>query len=197
MPYLWDPLTFDNLMAGTVLQFERQEQKPLHGLSGVEGSGVYALYYKGKMAEYKPIAGTCRPIYVGKAVPPGARKGSAKPNLDYPALQTRLNEHIRSIEHAKNLSVEHFSCRVLPVVLNFIVFSEQALIQQYKPVWNSCLDGFGKHPPGKKRKTGSRSWWDTLHPGRPWAEKETEDKTPQEASRKVKGFLRGNEKTSN
>lgn len=197
MPYLWDPLTFDNLMAGTVLQFERQEQKLLHSLSGIEGSGVYALYYKGKMTEYKPIAGTCRPIYVGKAVPPGARKGGAKPNFDYPALQKRLNEHVLSIEHAKNLDIEHFSCRVLPVVLNFIVFSEQALIQQYKPVWNSCLDGFGKHNPGKKRKTGSRSWWDTLHPGRPWTKGETADKTPQEASRKVKDFFREDEEVFN
>jgi len=33
------------------------------------------------------------------------------------------------------------------------------------------MDGFGNHDPGKGRHQGKRPSWDTLHPGRPWAEK--------------------------
>ena len=67
MPDLWDPLTYENLMAGTVAHFEEQEQRPLDDIAGVEGPGIYALYYKGTMAEYQPIADGTRPIYAGKA----------------------------------------------------------------------------------------------------------------------------------
>ncbi|MFP4055502.1 MAG: Eco29kI family restriction endonuclease [Candidatus Brocadiia bacterium] len=45
-----------------------------------DGPGVYALYYAGEFPPYAPIASADseRPIYVGKAVPPGAPgKGSA------------------------------------------------------------------------------------------------------------------------
>ena len=45
------------------------------------GAGVYAIYYAGSFAPYQQIARSNRdgsyvvPIYVGKAVPAGARKG--------------------------------------------------------------------------------------------------------------------------
>lgn len=48
------------------------------------GAGIYALYYTGKFAPYRKIAEKnvdgqwAAPIYVGKAVPPGARKGGIK-----------------------------------------------------------------------------------------------------------------------
>ena len=50
MPELWDPLTYENLMAGTVAHFEEQERRPLDDIAGVDGPGIYALYYKGAMA---------------------------------------------------------------------------------------------------------------------------------------------------
>ena len=56
MPELWDPLTYENLMAGTVAHFEKQERIPLDEVAGVKGPGIYALYYEGAMAEYRPIA---------------------------------------------------------------------------------------------------------------------------------------------
>lgn len=34
-------------------------------------------------------------------------------------------------------------------------------------------DGFGNHDPGKERISGMLSSWDTLHPGRAWAERMT------------------------
>ncbi len=45
MPDLWDPLTYENLMAGTVAHFEEQEQRPLDDIAGIDGPGIYALYY--------------------------------------------------------------------------------------------------------------------------------------------------------
>ena len=46
MPALWDPLTYDNLMEGTVASFERQRRRPLSDTSEVNGPGIYALYYE-------------------------------------------------------------------------------------------------------------------------------------------------------
>ena len=69
---LYDPLTYDNLMAGLVVHFEKQPKELLSGASGIEGPGVYALYYSGAHSAYELIANGETPIYVGKAVPPGS-----------------------------------------------------------------------------------------------------------------------------
>ena len=44
-------------------------------------------------------------------------------------------------------------------------------LRQYKPIWNSCIDGFGNHDPGSGRYSQAKSDWDVLHPGRSWANK--------------------------
>ena len=54
---------------------------------------------------------------------------------------------------------------------------EAALIKWKTPLWNSCLDGFGNHDPGKGRYEQAKSDWDVVHPGRPWAVK-CKGKTP-------------------
>ena len=198
MPELWDPLTYENLMAGTVAHFEEQERRPLDDIAGVDGPGIYALYYKGAMAEYQPIADGTRPIYAGKAVPKGSRKGGGEVDVDHPALRNRLRDHARSIKQVNNLTISNFSYRVLAIVPVWIVFAEQALIKRYKPVWNSCLDGFGKHDQGSRRRETERSWWDTLHPGRSWGAAETQKKTVAEASKLVMDFWEdSNEETPN
>jgi hypothetical protein len=46
---------------------------------------------------------------------------------------------------------------------------EAALIRQFNPIWNSCIDGFGNHDPGSGRYEQAKSDWDVLHPGRKWA----------------------------
>lgn len=46
---------------------------------------------------------------------------------------------------------------------------ESALIRTYQPLWNCNIDGFGNHDPGSGRYNQERSEWDTLHPGRVWA----------------------------
>jgi hypothetical protein len=45
------------------------------------------------------------------------------------------------------------------------------LIEQFKPVWNRAIDGFGNNDPGKRRATQYKSPWDVLHPGRNFAKK--------------------------
>ena len=191
MPSLWDPLTYDNLMAGTVAYFETQEQRPLGDVSAAEGPGIYALYYKGTMVEYQPIADGRRPIYVGKAVPKGSRTGGAELDVKHPALRNRLKEHLRSVEQVANLSFQDFSYRALAIEPVWIVFAEQALIKKYKPIWNSCLEGFGKHHQGGRRSKTERSWWDTVHSGRRGTAEETQAKTLEEAKQRIQDFWDG------
>lgn len=140
------------------------------------GAGIYAIYYAGGFQAYKPLAQKNRgkkfqaPIYVGKAVPAGARKGGF--GLDKPAgnvLCKRLTEHADSIEAAKNLERKDFSCRYLVVDDIWIPLGESLLIEMFSPLWNLRIDGFGNHDPGKGRYKQQRSPWDVLHPGRYWA----------------------------
>ncbi len=185
---LYDPLTYDNLMAGMVLHFEKQTKERLDGIAGVAGPGIYALFYSGSLPVYTPISGSERPIYVGKAVPPGSRKGE-QVDVGSPALQRRIREHAKSISEASNLEVSDFSCRYLAVVPVWITLAERFLIDYYKPVWNLCLEGFGDHDPGSGRRNSQRSWWDTLHPGRRWANRLTIGRNVADAGKLVKDFI--------
>ena len=193
MANLWDPLTQETLMAGTVAHFEKQVLEPLRTRVEIEGPGIYALYYKGDFAEYQPIVDGRSPIYVGKAVPPGSRKGADEVDVEAPALRGRLREHARSIDSAQNLKLEDFWFRALAIVPLWIVFAEQALINQYGPVWNACLEGFGKHDQGKNRAATQQSWWDTLHPGRRWAQvafrSVRDGRTAAEARERVQSYF--------
>ena len=185
---LYDPLTYNNLMAGLILHFERQNRKRLDTIEGVEGPGIYSLFYTGNMACYASISDSERPIYVGKAVPPGSRKGD-QVDESSPALQRRIREHTKSIISVPNLDASDFNCRYLAVVPVWITLAERFLIDYYKPVWNLCLDGFGDHDPGKGRRGSQRSWWDTLHPGRAWASGLGSDKRREDAEEKVARFF--------
>jgi len=48
---------------------------------------------------------------------------------------------------------------------------EAALIKLNMPLWNTAVDGFGNHDPGKGRYEQAKSDWDVIHPGRAWAKK--------------------------
>ncbi len=185
---LYDPLTYDNLMAGLVLYFEKQAPVRLDAIADVGGPGIDSLFYSGSIPVYRPISGSERPIYVGKAVPPGSRKGD-RVDESSPALQRRIREHSKSIDEADNLEVSDFSCRYLAVVPVWITLAERFLIDYYKPVWNLCLDGFGDHDPGKGRRNSQRSWWDTLHPGRKWASGLGTAKKREDAEQNVASFF--------
>jgi hypothetical protein len=142
------------------------------------GTGVYAIYYKGNFALYKPLLYPDSgfgdyPIYVGKAVPPGWRqgRGSKEAKLSE-TLFTRLREHAGSISQTENLNAADFYCRFM--ILNnaesdLIGAVEAGLIRKFRPIWNSIVDGFGNHDPGSGRYEQAVSEWDTLHPGRSWS----------------------------
>ena len=185
---LYDPFTYETLMAGTVLKFEQQPLYPLAGDINIEGPGIYCLIYTGEFGAYAGIADGNTPIYTGKAVPPGSRRGDDG-DTNSPALQTRIREHKRSIEAAGNLDINNFTFRSLAIVPAWINLAERFLIQHYRPVWNSCLDGFGDHDPGRGRLRGERSWWDTMHPGRAWAEKLQANKTVDAALERLEAFF--------
>lgn len=135
------------------------------------GAGVYAIYYEGKNLLYKNVS-LERPIYVGKAVPLGARKGNVGIGEDQgQALYSRLRQHADSISAATNLDLCDFKCRYLAVDDIWIPLAETLLIEKFQPAWNVVIDGFGNHDPGKGRYNQQRSVWDTIHPGRTWAER--------------------------
>lgn len=141
------------------------------------GAGVYLLYYFGDNPIYSKLVnanqnGVRYPIYVGKAVPAGARKGGLGLEVDHGlALYNRLKEHSESIEAAENLRVEDFKCRFLVVDDIWIPLAESLMIERFAPVWNRVLDGFGNHDPGKGRYSGKMPYWDCVHPGREWAKR--------------------------
>ncbi len=187
----FDPLDYTTLTASVVRELMTRGPYPLPLPNAFPGPGVYALFYVGHYPPYASIRSpnATLPIYVGKAVPKGARKGVSKMNPQDPALFERIKEHVESIDSVPSLSLEDFVCRYLTVVPVWVSLTERFLVSHYQPVWNSCIEGFGNHDPGKGRHKQKVSWWDTLHPGRHWAQKLTQDRTEQEALEKLKQFV--------
>jgi len=174
----YNPLDKRNLGTSVAEALPARPAMPLGGLEKFSGAGIYAIYYTGDFEVYRPLARreanevSRTPIYVGKAAPPGGRKGGF--GLDDPsstALYNRLSEHAESIAAASNLRIDDFSCRYLVVDEIWIPLGGSLLIAKFAPVWNTLIDGFGNHDPGKGRYNGLRPRWDVLHPGRGWAEK--------------------------
>ncbi len=197
---VYNPLDKTNLGRSVVEALLKSKERELAGIKlpfgNFEGAGIYALYYRGDFKAYELLAvqnqesGTV-PIYVGKAIPKGGRKGSqlatsAKSN----ALSKRLAEHASSIEAAESLKIEDFTYRRLVVDDIWISLGESIVIEQFKPLWNLVVEGFGNHNPGSGRFQGKRPLWDELHPGRSWAEKCVAPKLNREAIlRKVELFM--------
>src|ERR1017187_2191331 len=173
MPY--NPLSKRNLAGSIVTKLLHQSPEELPPPRFV-GAGIYLIYYTDDFEPYHPIAEANRknrfaqPIYVGKAIPAGGRKGGE--GFDTPhghALCKRLAEHSDSIKSASNLELSDFKCRWLVVDEVFIPLGESLLISHFKPLWNVTVDGFGNHPPGGGRAKGKKPMWDVLHPARKWA----------------------------
>ena len=174
-PTPYNPLAKTNLAASIVSKLLRQKPENLPPGKFI-GAGIYLIYYTGNFEPYRPVSNAnwkdafAQPIYVGKAVPSGGRKGAK--GLDTPhgdALHNRLDEHADSILAVPSLSITDFKCRWLVVDEVFIHLGETMLITHFKPLWNLVVDGFGNHAPGKGRKKGKKPMWDVIHPGRPWA----------------------------
>ena len=192
---VFNPLDKENLGKSVSSAILSQPVIPLQCLNEFVGAGIYVIYYKGDYPLYAKIAETNKsefiwPIYAGKAVPQGARKGNVVlDSLSGKDLFKRLNDHRKSILSAKNLDINDFYCRYLIVDDIWIPLGESVLIQQTKPLWNNVVDGFGNHDPGSGRGKQLRSPWDMLHPGREWAEKLPEGKTVAEIEKAVEAFL--------
>jgi len=146
-----DPHHFDfDLDRGIRSQVvEKLESSPLLALTkgvGPSLSGIYALYFKGKL------------VYIGKA-----SKGTTKSKR---TLRGRLNEHLGKIRNRQNITPAEVRCRYLTFSSEWWVFAaEFALITHYEPEWNAS--GFGSKIPGVGRPGTERiSRWNELFPPR-------------------------------
>lgn len=177
----------------------RQAVVPLGDMNAFDGAGIYAIYYTGGFQGYEVIAERNRnqrfgvPIYVGKAVPKGARKGGDLEATPGKVLYNRLKQHAKSIEEASILDIADFHCRYLIVDDIWIPLGESLLIAKFDPLWNKLIDGFGNHDPGKGRHAGLRPRRDVLHPGRPWADRcQARDETAEQIISEARDYLRNN-----
>jgi len=195
----FNPLDKRHLGESVAQAMLRQKPTPMARIERFPGAGIYAIYYCGDFLAYEAIAQSNRegrflaPIYVGKAVPKGARTGGDLDLDPGSVLYNRLAQHRKSLEEARNLAIEDFFCRFLSVDDIWIPLGESLLIAQSAPLWNKLIDGFGNHDPGKGRHAGLRPRWDTLHPGRPWAKRcRPRDESAEAIIREVREFLNSN-----
>lgn len=174
----FNPLDKRNLAASVGEALLERSPIPLGDIAPFSGAGVYCIYYVGAFEAYRQITEENlqgrwgSPIYVGKAIPSGGRKGGEQSaSADSKSLRLRLKEHADNIRVARNLNIEDFWCRYLVVDDIWIPLGENLMISMFSPIWNAIVDGFGNHTPGNGRFLQMRSRWDVLHPGRDWAEK--------------------------
>lgn len=156
----YNPLSVDELGRNAARALMDYPAVPLAPEESFDGAGVYTVYYHGPFEAYAGMSDE-EPIYVGKS--DFTRSQPRRP------LHIRLSEHARSVEEAANLTLADFRCRWLVLETVWIGLTEQVLIEEYRPVWNAVVAGFGNHDQGTTRRNQRRSRWDTLHPGRPWA----------------------------
>ena len=185
MTQAYNPLDKINLAKSIEIELLGRDPIPLASVDQIAGAGIYAIYYSGLFEAYTPTRSDVeanlfeRPIYVGKAIPKGGRKGGlTKDATAGRALADRLRQHASSIDEAINLDLADFRTRHLVVEDIWIPLGENMLIETFKPVWNRAIDGFGNKDPGRRRATQYRSPWDVLHPGRQFAKKLAEPPIP-------------------
>lgn len=188
----FNPLDKKNLGASVAEALLSKSPQSLESIRPFSGAGIYAIYYSGSFDAYAELSarnrdGQCvSPIYVGKAVPKGARRGGDLEAQPGKVLYKRICEHAESIKATTNLAIEDFQCRFLVVDDIWIPLGESLIIARFVPLWNALIDGFGNHDPGKGRHAGMRPRWDVLHPGRQWATRlaerpETEEEIASDA----------------
>ena len=154
----FNPLAKSQLARSVAEALLLSTKHPLPPSKRFSGAGVYVIYYTGPLSVYEPliqrnsISEPASPIYVGKAIPSGARKGRQEfeDAIGY-SLFKRLSEHADSITRASNLNIGDFQCRFLVVDDVWIPLAESLLIDEFRPIWNVLIDGFGNHDPGSGR----------------------------------------------
>ena len=185
--FVFDPSSPD--VAGRIIGITliAQPHRPLANIERFYGSGVYALYYHGEFSPYARITGRDHPIYVGKADP--ADPGSKTALEQGDRLAKRLGEHRKNILKANStLREQDFTYRALVVKTGYQSSAEECLIHLFKPLWNNEMNicyGFGKHGDDPNTRGNRRSPWDTLHPGRDWATRDSKMKDARAPERIV------------
>lgn len=195
----YNPL--DKLNIARSIEAEILDRDPisLSAVGAILGAGVYVIYYTGGFPAYAPIAAGNsgglfqKPIYIGKAIPKGGRKGGLTADASKgTALAERLGQHASSISQATNLELDDFLVRHLVVDDIWIPLGENMLIETFKPVWNRAIDGFGNKDPGRRRATQYKSPWDVLHPGRKAMEKLADSGlTPEYLIKRIEDYFAG------
>lgn len=195
----YNPLDKINLAKSIEAEILSCSPLPLGKIGELSGAGVYAIYYTGGFGAYSEIAMRNRngrwkqPIYIGKAIPKGGRKGGlTKDASKGQALADRLRQHATSVSESTNLDLDDFQVRYLVVDDIWIPLGENVLIETFQPVWNRAIDGFGNKDPGRRRATQYKSPWDVFHPGRVFAEKLADSPVTSEfVSQRVADYLAG------
>jgi hypothetical protein len=198
-PPPYNPLDKLNLGKSVAEALLTEGVSSMSDIADIAGAGVYAIYYTGGFPAYAPLAAQNvngqfkQPIYVGKAIPKGGRKGGLVADAAKGrALRDRLKHHAKNIRQAENLDINDFYFRSLVVDDIWIPLGENMLIEAFQPVWNRVIDGFGNNDPGTRRATQYRSPWDVLHPGREFAVKLADGGITAEAlTAKLADFFRG------
>ena len=113
---IYNPLEKLNLARSIRSEILSTEAAPLKAPHAISGAGVYVIYYAGPFAAYAGLAlanaqSWARPIYIGKAIPKGGRKGglSRDDAAVGTALSGRLRKHADSIESVTNLAIGDFA----------------------------------------------------------------------------------------
>ncbi|MEV0577613.1 Eco29kI family restriction endonuclease [Streptomyces sp. NPDC050392] len=164
-PAWFDPLSTEQI-ANTICEtFERQPLVSMtHEISRFEGSGLYALYYRGASVDlYLPLASLQIPVYAGQALSSNSATGE-RVRERYP-LHSRLKQHRLSIMEG-SLPIAEFRFRALLLPDVHADLGENALRVGYTPVWNSKLKRFGSKEQGATTRQSKKSKWDTVHDGR-------------------------------
>lgn len=203
-PEVYDPLDYNNVARSIVRELMDRPVYSLPLTKSFSGPGVYLLYYDGDFPPYARLRSpnADRPIYVGKAEPVSkvsTAKSRGKDSSSEPVvvpgveLYSRIVQHATSISAVENLGIAHFRCRYLPVAPLWIRLVENLLMDEYWPLWNKVIKGFGNHDPGGNRSP-TVSWWDAMHPGRPaalgWTARVTYVRSQADAEALLAKFLR-------
>ncbi|MGO6748057.1 Eco29kI family restriction endonuclease [Rhizobium ruizarguesonis] len=204
-PGPYNPLDKLNLGKSVAEALLDQQEHPITNIPAFDGAGIYVIYYRGAYPIYAPISEANAeelrwPIYIGKAIPSGSRRGSSLfSETKGRWLFNRLGEHRESISLVErhspdDLKAADFIAKFLIVDDIWIPLGESLLIATFKPLWNRVLDGFGNHDPGSGRYNGLRPLWDVLHPGRGWAMKcQERPESLEEIQQRVTTFLQEHE----
>lgn len=164
-PASFDPLSTEQIAITICETFERQPLVSMtHEIPRFEGSGLYALYYRGTSVElYLPLTALQIPVYAGQALSSNSATGE-KVRERLP-LHSRLKQHRISIEES-GLPLAEFRFRALLLPDVHADLGENGLRVGYQPIWNSKLKGFGSKEQGATTRQSKKSKWDTVHDGR-------------------------------